>query len=149
MFPAVILLSRKKRKKEDTKMLRIRHIGGEKAEKGNYWNFETGERVIMSEAGKLPDNENAVYYKANPIVILAVGPVLGLLYAAFLPFIGIAMIARVAAAKLMGSSAEGLSRAATFNWSPSESYLAGRRSKKAKMESKAAEDEAKSKKNKE
>jgi len=130
-------------------MLRIRHTGGEKAEKGNYWNFETGERVMMSEAGRLPGDEETVYFKANPVVILAVGPVLGLLYAAFLPFIGIAIVARVAVAKLMGGSAEGLSRVATFNWSPAASYLAGRRSKKAKMERKAKEDEAESKNKKE
>lgn len=128
-------------------MLRIRHIGGEKAEKGNYWNFRTGERVTMSEAGRLPGDEETVYYKANPLAILAAGPVLGLLYAAFLPFIGIAIIARVAVAKLMGSSAEGLSRVATFNWSPSESYLAGRRSKKTEAEKKETDVEAKSKKN--
>lgn len=123
-------------------MLRIRHIGGEKAEKGHYWDFSTGERVTMSEAGRLPGDEETVYYKANPLAILAAGPVLGLLYAAFLPFIGIAIIVRVAVAKLMGSSAEGLSRVATFNWSPSESYLAGRRSKKAKTEAKGAEAES-------
>jgi hypothetical protein len=152
VFPDAILLSRKKRKKEDTKMLRIRHTGGEKAEKGNYWNFETGERVMMSEAGKLPGNEKTVYYKANPIVILAAGPVLGLLYAAFLPFIGIAIVAKVAVQKLMGlmeGSAEGLSRVSTFNWSPAKAYLASRRSKKAEMKAKAAEVEEKNKKNKE
>jgi len=124
-------------------MLRIRHIGGEKAEKGNYWDFSTGERVTMSEAGRLPGDEETVYYKASPLAILAAGPVLGLLYAAFLPFIGIAIIAKVAVAKLMGSSAEGLSRVAAFNWSPSESNLAGRRSKKTKAESKEAEADSK------
>lgn len=124
-------------------MLRIRHIGGEKAEKGNYWNFSTGERVTMSEAGRLPGDEETVYYKASPIAVLAAGPVLGLLYAVFLPFIGIAIIAWVAVAKVMGSSAEGLAHVATFNWSPSESYLAGRRSKKTKAEGKEAEEVSK------
>lgn len=124
-------------------MLRIRHTGGEKTEKGNYWNFSTGERVIMSEAGRLPGDEETVYFKANPIIVLAAAPALGLLYAMFLPFIGIAIIARVLVAKAMGNSAERISSVATFNWNPSAAYLAGRRNKKAKMESKKAEDEAK------
>lgn len=124
-------------------MLRIKHTGGEKAEKGSYWNFTTGQRVTMSEAGRLPGDEETVYLKANPIIVLAAAPALGLLYALFLPFIGIAIIARVLVAKAMGSSAERISSVATFNWSPSAAYLAGRRNKKAKMESKKAEDEAK------
>ncbi len=133
-------------------MLRIRHIGGEKAEKGNYWNFETGDRVIMSEAGKLPGNEKTVYFKANPIVILAVGPVMGLLYAAFLPFIGIAIVAKVAVQKLMRvmeGSVEGLFRVSTFNWSPAKAYLAGKGSKKAEMKAKETEVEEQNKKDKE
>jgi hypothetical protein len=69
-------------------------------------------------------------------VVLAAAPVLGLIYAAFLPFIGIAMLLRVAVAKMMGGTAEGLSKVATFNWSPSAAYLAGRRQKKERKEGK-------------
>jgi len=46
----------------------------------------------------------------------------------------------VAVAKMLGGTAEGLSRVATFNWSPSAAYLAGRRHKKAAKEGKAQED---------
>ena len=122
-------------------MLQVRHIGGDRAGKGSYWNFSTGERITMSAEGTLPGDDATVYYKANPLIILAAGPVLGLMYAAFLPFIGIAIICRVMFAKLFGSSAEGLSRVATFNWSPSEAYLAGRRHKKAAKEDKGAGDD--------
>jgi len=121
-------------------MVQVRHIGGDRAGKGSYWNFSTGERITMSAEGILPGDDGTVYYKASPLVVLVAGPVLGLLYAAFLPFIGIAIITRVMFAKLFGSSAEGLSRVATFNWSPSEAYLAGRRHKKAAKENKRPAD---------
>ena len=74
------------------------------------------------------------------MVILAAAPVLGLIYAVFLPFIGIAILLRVAVAKMFGGTAEGLSRVATFNWSPSAAYLAGRRHRKAGQAWKAPED---------
>lgn len=111
-------------------MLQIRHMAGDQVRKGNYWNFSNGERITMSTEGVLPGDESAVYYKASPLLILAAGPVLGLLYAAFLPFIGLAMLAGLVIAKLFGRSAEQISRIATFNWNPAESYLAGRRQKK-------------------
>ncbi|HYQ47959.1 MAG TPA: hypothetical protein VEP69_02735, partial [Thermodesulfovibrionales bacterium] len=75
-------------------MTQIRYIAGDRAGKGSYWNFSTGERITMTEEGKLPGSEDTVYYKANPFVILAVAPLLGLVFAAFLPFIGIAILLR-------------------------------------------------------
>jgi len=121
-------------------MVQIRHIGGDRAGKGNYWNFSTGERITMSAEGVLPGSDDTVYYKANPFVILAVAPVLGLIFAAFLPFIGIAILLRVAVAKVMGGTAEGLARVATFNWNPSAAYLAGRKHKRDAKAGKAPED---------
>lgn len=112
-------------------MLQIRHIAGDRVGKGSYWNFSNGERITMSREGVLPGDDSTVYYKASPLVILVAGPILGLLYAAFLPFIGLAIIARLVVSKLFGRSAEEMSRIATFNWNPAESYLAGRRQKKA------------------
>ena len=112
-------------------MLQIRHMAGDQVGKGNYWNFSNGERITMNTEGVLPGDDSTVYYKANPLFILAAGPILGLLYAAFLPFIGLAIIARLVISKLFGRSAEEMSRIATFNWNPAESYLAGRRQKKA------------------
>lgn len=121
-------------------MLRIKHRGGETVTKGNYWNLSTGERISMDNSGVLPGDRTATYYKANPIVILAAGPFLGLIYAVFLPFIGIAIIARLVFTKLFGRPLEGLSRVATFNWSPSEAYLAGRRRKQNENKSAVKED---------
>jgi len=73
-------------------MLQIRHIGGDRVGKGNYWNFSTGDRVTMEAEGTLPGNDETLYYKANPFVVIAAAPILGLIYAVFLPFIGIAIL---------------------------------------------------------
>jgi len=116
-------------------MLRIKHTGGETVTKGNYWNFSNGDRISMDNSGVLPGDRSATYYKASPLVILAAGPFLGLIYAAFLPFIGLAIIAKMVFTKLFGRTLEGLSRVATFNWSPAEAYLAGRRRKQKENKS--------------
>jgi hypothetical protein len=122
-----------KNREEEKKMARIRHIGGERVTKGNYWNFSNGDRITLDYGGVLPGSKATTYYKANPLFILAAGPVLGLIYAAFLPFIGLAIIAKMVFTKLFGRALEGLPRVAAFNWSPSEAYLAGRRRKKKVM----------------
>ncbi len=63
--------------------------GGEMVRRGTYWNIMTGERVeITEERGRLP--EGGKYTSVHPAIILALGPVLGLAYAIFLPFMGFA-----------------------------------------------------------
>jgi len=121
-------------------MVRIKHTGGETVTKGNYWNFSNGDRISMDSGGVLPGGRTTTYYKANPLIILAAGPILGLIYAAFLPFIGLAIIAKLVFTKLFGRTLEGLSRVATFNWSPSEAYLAGKQQKKTEQENKTKEE---------
>lgn len=108
-------------------MIKIRHNGGETVSAGSYWNFSTGDRVTIDREGTLPGNGKTVYYKASPLLVIAAGPVLGLVYAAFLPFIGLAIVMKLMATKLLGGTAEGVSKVATFNWRPSEAYLAGKR----------------------
>lgn len=118
-------------------MLQLKHIGGEAVAKGNYWNFSNGDRISMDNGGILPGGRTVTYYKANPLIVLALGPVLGLIYAAFLPFIGLAMIAKMLFTKLFGRTLERLSQVAAFNWSPAQAYLAGRRQKQGKTGSTA------------
>jgi hypothetical protein len=113
-------------------MLRIKNIGGERVRKGNYWNFSTGDRVHMEEAGTLPGDETQRYYRVPPIVILIAGPILGLLYFLFLPFIGVAVFAAVLFKKLSGRLARSAHRGAAFSWKPSEAYLARKKHKAKK-----------------
>jgi hypothetical protein len=117
-----------------SKMLRITNIGGDSVGMGNYWNFATGNRVHIEEAGILPGDRTQRYYKAHPAAILIAAPVLGLAYAVFLPFIGLAMLASVLLKKLFGGLAASAYRGAAFSWQPSEAYLAGKRRSARKSE---------------
>lgn len=119
-------------------MLKLRHIGGERVKGGNYWNFSTGERVTIETGGILPGGSSTTYYKAHPAIILLAGPALGLVYAVFLPFIGIAVLLKVVMTKLFGGVMEGVSKVTIFNWRPSETYLTGKKRKK-KAENKEKE----------
>jgi len=108
-------------------MLSITNIGGDSVGAGNYWNFSTGNRVHVDKEGILPGDRTQRYYRAHPLAILAAAPVLGLAYAVFLPFIGIAMSASLLFRKLFGGFAASAYRGASFSWHPSEAYLAGKR----------------------
>jgi hypothetical protein len=95
--------------------------GGHRAEKGTYWNMVNGEKVVLEEEGILPGT--GTYIKAPTWAVLLAGPILGLVYAVFLPFIGIAMTAGVIAKKAGSAAAKG----ASFGWRPIEAYLTGRK----------------------
>ena len=108
----------------------LKHRGGEEAKKGTYWNFSNGDRVIMEKDGVLPGDRQATYYKGHPIFVLMAAPILGLVYAVFLPFIGIAAVITMVGRKLMGGLAHEASKAASFGWRPAEAYLSGKEKKK-------------------
>ncbi|MBA4372564.1 MAG: hypothetical protein C0402_06840 [Thermodesulfovibrio sp.] len=127
-------------------MLKIRHTGGEKVSKGNYWNVTNGQRVIVSKEETLPGDRTATYYKASPLLVLAAGPALGLLYAAFLPFIGIAMVMQLALTKIFAVTIGEMSKVSTFNWSPAASFLAGRKHRNKKAAEEKTEEQPEEKK---
>jgi hypothetical protein len=104
----------------------LKHKAGTRVGKGTYWNFSTGERIDISAEGVLPGRDD-VYYRLPATGIVALGPILGLLYAAFLPFIGIAMLVKVVFQKVASAVTAPTKRAASFGWRPSESYLAGKK----------------------
>ena len=104
------------------------------AGKGTYWNLSNGERIDITEQGTLPGGRDRSFYRMPAAAVLVAAPVLGLLYAAFLPFIGIAMLAKLVAQKIGGGVLETVPGSASFGWRPSESYLAGRRSRAKKDE---------------
>jgi hypothetical protein len=108
--------------------------GGNKVGTGTYWNFRNGERVDISTEGVLPGSANTVYFRMPAIGILLLGPILGLIYAAFLPFIGIAMLLKLLVQKIGGTFFESVRTSGSFGWRPSESYLAGKKRTEAKTE---------------
>ena len=105
----------------------LKYSGGEKAGTGTYWNLHNGERVDISGEGILPGSRKVAYYRMPAAAIIVVAPLLGLVYAAFLPFIGIAMLVKLLVQKIGGGVLETIQGSASFGWRPSESYLSGRR----------------------
>ena len=101
----------------------LKHNGGDRVGKGTYWNLTNGERIDINNEGTLPGDAKKTYYRMPAAAIIVAGPVLGLMYAAFLPFIGIAMLVKLVGQKAGSGVMELVHGSASFGWSPSESYL--------------------------
>ena len=117
----------------------LRHSGGDKVGKGTYWNLTNGERVDITDEGTLPGDANRTFYKMPAAAIIVAAPVIGLAYAAFLPFIGIAMFVKLVAKKIGGGAMETVQGSASFGFRPSESYLSGKKKEKKDEVSKDAD----------
>lgn len=122
-------------------MFRLAHAGGQVVGAGSYWNFTTGDRVEVRDSGMLPGDAEAMYFRLPPLAMILVAPVLGLLYALFLPFIGIAMLAALVGRRLFGGLLDGFWKVAAFGWRPSEAYLLGRRKGRRVKNENASDDE--------
>jgi hypothetical protein len=70
-------------------------------------------------------------------VMLMAAPAIGLVFAMFLPFIGIAMTLNLVGKKLIDGVASVSAGSMSFGWRPIESYLAGRKQKKEAREKKS------------
>jgi len=112
----------------------LKYNGGNRVGKGTYWNLTNGERIDFNAEGTLPGDAKKTYFRMPAAAIIVAGPVLGLVYALFLPFIGIAMVVKLVGQKLGGEIAELAHGSASFAWVPSASYLTGRKKKGAKKE---------------
>ena len=112
----------------------LKHNGGDRVGKGTYWNLTNGERIDINSEGILPGDVRKTYYRMPAAGIIVAGPVLGLLYAAFLPFIGIAMLVKLVGQKAGGGVMEMVHGTASFGWRPSESYMSGSMKKVTKKD---------------
>lgn len=110
--------------------------GGHTAAAGTYWNMENGSRIDLHVEGILPGGNETMYLKAPSVAMLAAGPVLGLVFAVFLPMIAIVMALALVIRKLGEGVREAAAASMTFAWRPIESYLTGRKQKKAAREQK-------------
>ena len=57
---------------------------GEMAPRGSYWNPYTGQFLELEAEARLPGGKGA-FFKVNPPVLLALGPILGLFFLVFVP----------------------------------------------------------------
>ena len=120
----------------------LKHNGGDRVGKGTYWNLNTMARIDIKDEGTLPEGKGS-YYRMPAAALLMLAPVLGLMYAAFLPFIGIAMAVKLVGQKVSGGLKETVQGSGSFGFRPSESYLAGRKKGEKKDEASKEGDEKK------
>lgn len=104
--------------------------GGETVKAGEYWDLYSGERVSLAAEGTLPGGDGVTFTRLPTVVVLLLAPIAGLLYAIFLPFIGIAFVVDLGARALLEGAGNTLGQAASFNWRPSEAYLLGKKTEK-------------------
>src|SRR4030067_2752714 len=69
-----------------------RYTGSEMVKPGLYFNPRQLSFKSVDEEGALPGSTAEGYRRVPILVLLVVGPILGLAYAVFLPFIGFAMV---------------------------------------------------------
>ncbi|OGW36928.1 MAG: hypothetical protein A2010_10300 [Nitrospirae bacterium GWD2_57_9] len=111
----------------------LTYKGGYKVQEGTYWDLANGERIDMTGEGILPGDGKTTFVKMPAAALLLAGPFLGLLYALFLPFIGIAM-ALVLIGKRLGSAVVHVAvKSTSFGWTPIECYLDGKQRRKRFM----------------
>lgn len=104
--------------------------GGHRVGKGTYWDLRKGHRFDFAEEGILPGDETATYWKMSTGVMLLLGPVIGLLYAILMPFIGIGTVATLAVRKILSGMYNLVAKSISFGWQPRNAYLSGKKKKK-------------------
>lgn len=95
--------------------------------KGTYWNIENGTRQEILEKGYLDGS----WIKAHILLVLSVAPLLGLLFAVFLPAVGIVMAIHFLGKKLYEGLKALSAQSINMSWRPLEAYLTGRKKKKS------------------
>lgn len=113
---------------------RLIHRAGRRAGKGTYWDVSSGQRVTIDREEILPGGESTRYIRAHGAAVLLLGPALGLMYAVFLPFIGIAMTLGLVAKKIGRGLSSAAAGSVSFGWRPVEAYLTGRKRRPAQAE---------------
>ena len=71
-----------------------RHKTGERVGRGFYWNTKGWEaQAVSAEGGVLSGGPEDTFVRVPLLAVLIVAPIMGAVYAIFLPFIGFAMVA--------------------------------------------------------
>jgi hypothetical protein len=108
----------------------LRHQGGDHVKAGFYFDLDSWEinTIAGTEGGTLTGGESTRYLRIPVAGMLVFAPLMGALFAIFLPFIGIAMVAQYAAVRGWHGA-----RRATHSmvvalgpaWHPSAAHLTG------------------------
>jgi hypothetical protein len=110
-----------------------KRIGGTAAKNGFYWNLGKWEMTMVpKQGGILPGGAGERYLKVPVVGLLVLAPLMGAVYAMFLPFIGFAMLFAFLGKKALAmgrSGAVDVAATMTPDWRPGEAYLASSRRK--------------------
>lgn len=120
----------------------LAYQGGMAVRRGTYWNLSNGMREVLERDGTLPGSHGTRYFRAPPVVMVLMGPVIGFFYVLLLPFVGMAMILTILARRLGELLFGALGTTAAFGWRPVEAYLMSRRKKKAKRDDGPGKDDS-------
>ena len=121
----------------------LRHQGGERVKAGFYLNAATWEVTTLSgQGGTLAGTASDRYLRVPTLGLLVFAPLMGALYAIFLPFIGIAMVVQYLARRTAAgviTLARSVMAAVSPAWRPGEAYFAGEPDKDKARKGGAAE----------
>ncbi len=106
----------------------LTYRAGQKAGKGTYWNVSSGQRIDVLTEAVLPGG-SGTFIRSSPGIILLAAPVIGMLYAVWLPFIGIATAATVATGVVTAGLYNLAVKSVSFGWRPKNAYLSGKKKK--------------------
>jgi hypothetical protein len=107
--------------------------GTQTVDPGLYFDSRRLSFRSMDETGSLPGTIEDVYRRVPTLALLFVGPLLGLVYVLFLPFIGLAMVGWLLAKKTAAAASDArhaASRALAPAWRTATAFLS--RSKRAR-----------------
>lgn len=111
-----------------------KRIGGTAAKNGFYWNLGKWEMTMVpKQGGILPGDAGQRYVKVPVLALLVIAPLMGAVYAMFLPFIGFAMLFTFLGKKALSmgrSRAVDVAATLTPEWRPGEAYLASGQKKR-------------------
>lgn len=100
------------------------HHGGSIVDGGIYWSRRAMEFVpVPASGGTLPGGHEDAYVRAPVFLVLVLAPVMGLVFALFLPLSGIVGGGRIVARRLFGAVAPDPTRRAAV--APAEAVPAG------------------------
>jgi hypothetical protein len=106
-----------------------RHHGGDKVNAGFYLNVESWEVTTLSgKGGTLPGGTSAIFRRVPTLGALMFAPLMGAVYAIFLPFIGIALVAQYATKKVAAGVrevSESVMGTMSPAWRPGEAHFTG------------------------
>ncbi len=119
-----------------------RYHGKQNVEPGIYLNLRELSFKSLDDEGHLPGKETSVYYRVPALVLLVAAPLLGLVYAIFLPLIGFMMLGAFLASKFYGVAKQAADATVLVlrpAWQPARAFLT--RGKRAKGKEKQAKGE--------